>query len=102
MISNKILNPNINDKMLNQKSFTIKDFAVIVQKDMRTIRSWEDKGICDKPPKNNRNWREYSPIMLAHCLEQVIDYDWKRRTITNMKEIRYIIDRLKNKKENEK
>jgi hypothetical protein len=68
-----------------------------VNKDQRTIRSWEIKGIIKKPPKDSRNWRRYSRDDLAECLETILNHPWKRKVIKNEQEIQYVIDRLHGK-----
>ena len=90
-------NPYITENLLAKKYFDIEDFARIVNKDQRTIRSWEIKGIIKKPPKDSRNWRRYSRADLAECLETILNYPWKRRVIKNEEEIQYVIDRLHGK-----
>jgi DNA-binding transcriptional MerR regulator len=46
---------------LNKEYFNIKDLAKIVKKETQTIRSWEAKGIIQKPQNRSDNgWREYS------------------------------------------
>ena len=90
------MNPLITEKLLNKQAFNITDFANIVMKKTETIRSWELKGIIDKPNVDSRHWRKYSRDELADCLEKVLNHSWERKVIKNEQEIQYVIDRLRN------
>jgi DNA-binding transcriptional MerR regulator len=83
---------------LNKEYFNIKDLAKIVKKETQTIRSWEAKGIIQKPQNRSDNgWREYSRNELATVLESILSYNWQRKVIKNEIEIQHIIDCLRGK-----
>lgn len=83
-------------KVLFKNYFNIKDLAKITNKQTQTIRSWEIKGIIDKPINKDANgWRQYSKYEMITCLERIVKHDWQRKVIKNEKEINLIIAYLK-------
>lgn len=89
------------EELLRKSAFNIKDLSKIVKKETQTIRSWEAKGIIDRPARktdDKHEWREYTREDLAQALENIVNYDWKRKVIKNKSEIEYIIDFLRNNK----
>jgi hypothetical protein len=88
----------VKKSILYQEVFNIKDLSIIVKKETQTIRSWEIKGIIDKPEnKSNNGWREYSKLELASTLEKILNFNWKRKVIKNENEIQSFIDYLRGK-----
>lgn len=85
----------MNEEFFCKEKYNIKDLAKIVKKETQTIRSWEIKGIIEKPGKSSNSWREYSKEDLANTLEVVVNYDWDRKVIKNKTEIEYVIARLR-------
>lgn len=86
----------LDQRLFERDNYTIRDLSRIVKKQTQTIRSWETKGIIQKPKKKSSNgWREYSKETLAQTLEDILNYNWERKVIKNENEIQYIIDRLR-------
>lgn len=88
----------------DKEKFNIKDLAKIVKKETQTIRSWEIKGIINRPEKKTDKkveWREYSREILAETLERILNHNWDRKVIKNENEIRYVIDYLRGKVDEE-
>jgi hypothetical protein len=85
----------VNETFFDKEFFTIKDFALLVNKETNTIRSWENKNIVKKPGKGSNNWRQYTKTELADCLEAVLLYNWERKVIKNRLELKHAIKRLR-------
>ncbi|MFW6007768.1 MAG: MerR family transcriptional regulator [archaeon] len=82
--------------ILDKNEFNISDLAKIVKKQTQTIRSYERKGIINKPDKKASNgWRVYSKSDLANTLENILNYNWQRNVIKNESEIKQIIEYLR-------
>lgn len=84
------------EKIVLKNEFNIKDLSKITKKQTNTIRSWEQKGIIDKPKyKDSKGWRTYSKNEFIDCLEKIINYSWQRNVIKNKEDIELIILFLK-------
>ncbi len=84
--------------ILDKDEFTISDLAKIIKKQSQTIRSYERKGIIQKPNKKKSNgWRVYSREDLAQTIEKILEYNWERNVIKNKSELYYVVDYLRGK-----
>lgn len=83
-------------EMLSKDQYNIKDIAKIFKKKTHTIRSWERKGIIEKPNKEGQyKWRYYTRYEFCSVLEDVLDYEWERETFFNAGQIQSLISILR-------
>lgn len=84
------------EEILSKEKFNIQDLAFITKRKTQTIRSWEKKGIIPGADgKASNGWREYSKETVIKILECIINHSWERQVIKNVDEIKYVIQRLK-------
>ncbi len=80
------------EEMLDKEKYTIRDVAKVFRKKTHTVRSWERKGIIEKPYKEGQyKWRYYTRYEFCSLLEDVLDYDWEREPFYNGGQIQTLI-----------